>query len=52
MIDYSLFNKEAVAKVQNISKQIQEEENKPDPNGGLITRLRFEQMLQGLYLTQ
>lgn len=52
MTDYSLFNKDAVAKVQEISRQIREEENKEAPDRGMITRLMFEQMLQGLYLTQ
>lgn len=46
MIDYEL-NAEAVNRVREIDKKLHED----GVNGSQVTRLMFEQMLRGLYIT-
>lgn len=50
--DYILNQKEAIERVREIDKMVIEELNKDKKDREKITRLRFEQMLRGLYITQ
>jgi hypothetical protein len=46
------FNENLVIKgMQDIEDMIKEESEKEDVDGDKLTRLRFEQMLRGIYLT-
>jgi hypothetical protein len=48
---YSNFNSEAVERVKEIDMKLQEENSKEVADKKKITKLMFEQMLRGLYLT-
>ena len=44
-------NKETIEKIIEIDKKIKEENSKEVSKPGVTTRLMFEQMLRGLYLS-
>lgn len=51
MLDYEA-NKEAIDRVREIDEKLKEENKKEIADGGVATRLMFEQMLRGLYINQ